>query len=619
MSMGMIVSCASFNSPYRGRVISSVADANFASEERDGHIFVKTTYQLSSPQHGIHELRIPIDIGFIHHSAQKLFAEIDFSYVLDGNDFKCYKGYDVSKTLIPGTEYKRESSRWDYSELKCINSSDVENAKVSVTYKFKKSENFKVEKLEQYSISNQFLNSGKIPAGVKEIYSYHLKYIQSPSLYSDHTEVHKRVGQKSVVNFDAKKYGFQFSKKLEEGMSIFINPPQGKAQIHKIGEISAKGSSKKKARKNFLEQDTQAYALICKVTKRDGSIWNYDFSKYSNSRLSFSERELIECGINQPNKKRRLSKNEGGFQFSTSTLSLKIALESLEKAKIAPQEFINELAEKANRLNIQNINDKFKNTVDTYSKVIQNEKDIRDIAPALTIVETEVSRSVITLTPVKEKIIHEGKGLYFIDYDFYVGNIHKVPYIFNSYTRKFFKDHPIEIKESIRLKIKTNIQFDEEKSDELMKNRYVFLSLKDKEIFIKKAQELSLKKYVTEEELDNFISSKKSSNLVNESTKQSITLSRSSLKVCAEASSYEQELPRGSISKTQYTFNKVLSFYNHQDQDYKYDQVIQAKEIEPIVFKTSRNFSELKEDFKCFSLSSKDLAERKFKQFLDKK
>ena len=615
MVTGFIVSCASFNSPYRGRVISSVDDPDFQSTEKNGYLYIKTTYKLSDPQFGIHEVRIPTNLNFKHHSSKKMFKEIGYSYSLDGNDFSCYKGYDSSKALIPRTEYRKESSYWGSNEIKCFNSSHVENSKVSITFKVKKSQKVDIESLEKGSMTWADIHD-QTPE-FQTIYYNHIRYLKNPSLYSDHEKVHQVAGDQEVTHIKADTYGYQFSKKLKEGESIFINAPAGTVYFHKIGEVGTQGHTTKRIKKNFLDQNQKAYALICRITHQTGEVSISNF-KYQSSRISLKNQELIECGINQPNKEKRLKKNSGKIELNYSVLSPEIVSRNLSAIKKGPQDYFDKLVNDTNAYNIEIIRKSFNNTNEVYNKIIQNEKDISSIAPANLSINTKVKRNTFTFKPYKEKVFHEGTGLYYIDYIISLSESHRSKNSYSYYGKELKKATAIEIEAPEKYRIRTNIKFEESEKNQILSNLYLFISHYDKDSYIKKIKELSKKTYIEASELKELLDFKRYDYISAQPADKKITIQRSSLEVCAKATPYEKELPRGSVLKTKLTFDTVLSSYNHKDQSYKSEKIMKAKRIDSVSFKTNRNYSRVKNQVSCFPISSKDLAERNFRQFTTK-
>jgi hypothetical protein len=619
MTTGFIVSCASFNSPYRGRVISSVDDPSFLSTEKGGHVFIKTTYNLSSKKQGIHEVQIPMSFSFAHHSDEKMFTEKKYSFSLSGNDFSCYDGYYLNKKLIPNTEYiVSRNGLLDYSNIKCRNSSGVENSKVEVTYKIQKSEEVRIENLSQYSVSSLNLDSDEMSKNFKHIYTNHMKYLSNPSIYSDHLDIHKSIGKKENIKFQANTYGYQLNYKLSPQSGIIISPPKGKIKIHKVGELSAKGTLKKKTKRNFLDKEKQAYALICKVTRKDGSIWTYDFSKYSKSRLAFNNQETIQCGINQPNKKRRLKKSSGAIEVEVSILTPELIENDFVNLKESPQSYLDQLIQNSNDNNISQVQTAFENESQMYQSKIQNERDISSIAPALRTVKTKSSSSTFVFKPTTVKVVHEGKPLYFIDYDVYASSNEYFPEVFDSFTKKLNKHDVIDIRDSLSFSLRTNIQYTKEEHNKIMSSLYHLVGTEDKDDFIQEVSLLSKEKYVTPEQIKILLAPRKSlrnRNIVD----KDLSITRVNLQVCADMKPYTKELSRGEVLKTQVVFNKVLSFYNHKDQLYKFKQFQFKSDITPITIKTNLDFSRTAELSQCFPINSKDLADRNFKQFISQK
>jgi hypothetical protein len=613
-----VTSCASFNSPFRGRTISSVSDPDFTYIEKDGHYYIKTTYHLAGPEHGNHEIRLPLDYVFSTHSKDKIFGLQNYSFILSGVDFECTDespGINKGK-LLDNQEYMIEDHGiLSFEKVMCKNSNRSDYSKVEVTYKIKKNLLFSVDQIEEFAISQSLLSSENISDDFKKVFTYHLKYLSSPSLYADHKEMHQSIGEKENIKISSNTHGYQYKVKLEKDSGIMISPPTGMVDFHRVGKLGPIGTSEEKTRGSSLSSEHQPYALICKVTRVDGSEWIYDFSNHPSSRLAFKNKETIECGINQPKRSRRLRKNKGHFEFTTSILSVSSVRDEFEKSKQEPQSFLDSLVKESNKKNINAVENKQREVQKSYDEVIASETDISEIAPILRTVTTEVNSIEFVFKPYKEKIIHEGKALYFLDYDIYMDTSHYFPKVYNSYHKLEISADFIHIQESLKFKIKTNIKYDKELHNQIMSPLKFKVPYKDKQLYIEKLNKLSSQKFVKEENFKDIFEIDSSYNWLNKNTSQ-LKVRRTGILVCAKLGSYEKALPRGTVQKGEIIFHKVRSLYNQDDQRFKHIKLAFDKEIEESTFKTDLDYEKFEKSQQCFPINSQNLSKRNFEKFV---
>lgn len=613
-----VSSCASFNSPFRGRIISSVSDPDFTYVEKDGHYYIKTTYQLAGPEHGNHEIRLPLDYGFSTHSKDKIFGLQNYSFILSGVDYECTDespGVNKGK-LLENQEYVVEDHGiLSFEKVMCKNSNRSDYAKVEVTFKIKKNLLFSVDQIETFAISESLLSSENISEDFKKVFTYHLKYLSSPSLYADHKEMHQSIGKKEFVKISSNTHGYQYKIKLDKDSGIMISPPEGIVDFHRVGKLGPVGTSEEKTRGSSLSREHQPYALICKVTRGDGSEWIYDFSNHPSSRLAFKNRETIECGINQPKRSRRLRKNKGHFEFKTSILSIDSVSAEFENSKKEPQSFLDSIVKESNESNISTIENKQREVQKSYDKLIESEADISEIAPILKELTTQVNYVHFVFKPFKEKVIHEGKALYFIDYDIYMDTSHYFPKVYNSFNKLQVSADLIHIQDSLKFKIKTNIEYDKELHNQIMSPLKFKVPYKDRDIYIEKLNKLSLQKFVKEENFKDTFEIDSSYSWLNKNTGK-LKVRRSGILVCAKLGSYEKNLPRGTVQKGEVIFHKVRSLYNQDNQRFKHIKLVFDKEITESSFKTDLDYDKFESTQKCFAIDSQDLSKRNFEQFV---
>ncbi len=611
-------SCASFNSPFRGRTISSIDDPDFTYVEKDGHYYIKTTYHLSKPEHGIHEIRLPLDYGFSTHSKDKIFGLQNYSFILSGNDFECVDespGVNKGK-LLENHEYQViDHGILSFEKVMCKNNNFSDSSKVEVTFKLQKNLLFSVDQIEEFAVSESLLSSDNISEDFKRIFSYHLKYLSSPSLYADHKEMHQSIGKKEKVKISSNVHGYQYKIKLAKDSGIMIFPPTGTIDFHRVGVLGPVGTSEERARNSSLSKEHQPYALLCRVTRIDGSQWIYDFSNHPSSRLAFKDRETIECGINQPDRSRRLRKNKGAFEFTASLLSVDAVSVEFDTAKLAPQSFLDSIVEDSNKENISAIEHKHRETQKVYDDLIASEADISDIAPNIREVQATQSSLKFVFKPYKEKVIHEGEALYFLDYDIYLDTSYSYPEVYNSYLKIDVSSDFIHLQQALKFKIKTSIKYDEKLHNQLMSPLNFKVPFKDKDQYIEKLIKLSKQKFVAEENFNDILHVDESYKWLDKGLSK-LKVRRTGLMVCARLDSYEKPLPRGTVSKGEVTFHKVRGLYNHDNQRFQHNKFVFDKEIEPASFKTSQDFDKFEATKKCFSISSQDLSQREFEQFV---